>query len=528
MRIRNLFVFFFILALLPNAQTIQTDEVTKPNIIYMIGDGMGPEQIRLASLIEYGNDTGNIMDMEFDFQDTYFTNDIQGSTTDSAASGTALATGQLTKNSRVGMDENGKYSYKNLLEFLKNDFDYATGVVTSTEIAHATPAVFTSHVTDRDKKDAILAQELNQDINVLIGGGQDISYIGSVDAVRELGNKYGYDTAIDVAELQSKQTTADRLLGIFPTYNIPFELERNTEKSPSLVQMADAAIEILQRQTSPYFLMIEGGRIDHAGHLANTDTNKTLYNVMETIIFEKTVRHVLDIAKADGNTIVVVAADHETGGLSIIDYSNLDDTLPSDTNSRDANNQIRINRVNQMEVKWSTTAHTDTKVRFFGYGFSKSYDIRYNTDVFWAIVNELGSFPVVLDYSFTVVDDQYTANVNFKDIDSSADQISIYFVFEDGNIEVETSLLSSYSVNGSHVFTYAINGSRMHRSFIKLHDGSLSTFSLNQSYVPTVPNTEISSTEENSSTNNTPISNWFVLSIAMVILFRRSKYYFKG
>lgn len=483
---------------------VQEQENTMPNVIFMIGDGMGGEQIKAASLIEYGNATLNIMDQEFDFQGIYGTDDITGTTTDSAAGGTALSTGQLTKNGRVGMDEDAKISFKNILELLKNDFGYSTGIVTTTEISHATPAVFSSHTHDREQKTSILKQQLSQDISVLLGGGQDVSYIGSADIVKNLGVTYGYDTAINLEEMKALQGTSDRLLGVFPVYNIPYELERDIEKIPSLIEMTDAALNVLKRQDSPYFLMIEGGRIDHAGHLAGYNEYKTLYNVMETIIFEKTVKLVIDEAKADGNTIVIVGADHETGGLQVLDFSNLDTILPSDNNTRDENNLIRSNRVDQLSVSWKWESHSNTPVRFFGYGFETRYDIKINTDVFWALVNELGNFPVVKKAVY-VVGTSLNAEILFRDTDSSSKKIEFIVKYSDTDEIISKIVdLPDYNVNGSISYEMPMNTSRAFRIHVKILDGNydgltdpamdLSTTSLISGFAPVT----VSSEEETS------------------------------
>ena len=458
---------------IPQEEDIQQQNNSMPNVIFMIGDGMGPEQIRMASLVEYGNATLNIMDQEFDFQDYYRTDDITGITTDSAASGTALATGQLTKNGIIGMDKTAKISFKNIQEFLREDFGYSTGIVTTTEISHATPAVFSSHTSDRDNKKSILNQQISQNISVLLGGGQDISYIGSAAAVTALGKEYGYDAATNVAEMKALQDTADRLLGVFPTYNIPFELERDTDLSPSLIEMTDAALSVLKRQDTPYFLMVEGGRIDHAGHLAGYNKQKTLYNAMETIIFEKTVRLVIDEAKKVGNTIVIVAADHETGGLQILDYSKLDDTLPSESNTRDENNQIRETRVGELSVSWKWESHTNTPVRFFGYGFDTRFDVKINTDVFWAIVNELGNFPVITRSNFAVEGDNLVSSISFIDTDTSTKKVEFIVEFLDNQDRISNIVdIPNYDVNGSISYKLAINNSRAFRTHAKMLDGN--------------------------------------------------------
>ena len=450
---------------------------SNPNVVVMIGDGMGPEEVKLASLVEYGGEKLSIMDTDFPIKSLYNTTNINGETTDSAAGGTAISTGQLTSNQRIAMDKDATHNYKTILEYLRDDFGYATGLVTTTEAAHATPAVFASHNDKRYHYDDIFAEMIKQKLDVYLAGGLNASYLhsGNISYTREIGEKNGFDVAVNRDELLNLASTSDRVFGAFMSEgsdipNMPFELDRDPAVEPSIIEMSSAALDIFSRKDTPFFLMIEGGRIDHAGHrLFNTpelSRDKTIKNAMETIMFEKSVRKVLDWAKTDGNTIVVVVADHETGGLQVHDYSALNSTLPSDSLSRDENNAIRVARINSINVTWQSTAHTNTPVTFYGYGSDfGGYQIRHIDDVFWAINTALGNFPTVPDYQYSFINDTVTVTLTVRDLDKSVSGAIVYLVEDNDptasytfdvkmNQTAEHLIFSAAVINGADHFVY--------------------------------------------------------------------------
>ena len=482
-----------------------------PNVIFLIGDGMGPEQIRAASLVEYGVENGSIMDTDFPIQYYYTTNAIDGSTTDSAASGTALATGQKTKNRIISMDQTKSIFYKTMLEYLRYDFGYATGLVSTMIISHATPAVFGSHFENRDDFDAIRSQEMVQGIDVMLGGGLTSPVFGpDAASAKSKGEAYGYDVATNVNELNSLDDTSNKLLGVFGGIDhIGYELDGGVEGAPSLYEMSDSALRVLDRQNKPYFIMIEGGLIDYAGHLDSIVENKTAYQIFETIAFEKTVRLALDYAKADGNTIVVVGADHETGGFQIFDYDNLDNTLPGPQRTAEENFNIRYTRSYELNASFKWNAHTDTPVRFFGYGSDfGGYDVQTNADVFWAINSALGRFPTVLNQTYTATADNLEVNMGIKDLDSSANQIGIIVDYANGtSIEVKSPL----QFNQETIFTksIAVDSSQAYTAYAKVYDsGTYDVLSFdNENHLTLQDVTYITPTTSSSTKTSTPTTS---------------------
>ncbi len=408
-----------------------------PNVIYLIGDGMGPEYLKIASLIEYGIENGTIMDLKFPYHSLYDTRNILNETTDSAAGGTALATGHLTINERISMDRQGKISFKTILEYLVDDYNYSAGLVTTDELYGATPATFAAHVTSRDKKSEIFNQLLTRGLDVLLGGGLHSPFVGGESRAKKIGNAQGFDVATNLTELEAIYPSARRLLGLFGgtrKYSLPFEIDRNVTSEPSLLDMTKAALDVLSRTGKPFFLMVEGARIDHAGHQSNLTRA-----VLETIMFEKVARLIFSFAKQNNNTIVIVGADHETGGLHLLDYT-LDNTnLPRKGLTREDNNTIRLKRIQNLTISWSGSGgHTNTLVSFYGFGSASfgTLNVSRTPDIFWAVNVALGKFPVIMKHEFFV--DKETSmlksSLTVKDLDKSWNRVTIHVEYDNGSV----------------------------------------------------------------------------------------------
>ena len=466
-----------------------------PNIIFMIGDGMGVEQLKAASMVEYGTINGTIMDFEFPYYGLYGTNDIDNKTTDSAAAGTALATGQLTKYGRVGMKSDGKTYIKNILEYLRYDFGYSAGIVSTTHVAHATPATYVAHSNSRHNYEDILNQMLNHELEVILAGGQNVDYIGNKNKAKTLAKNSGYDDiATNREELMKYSNSSEKLFGIFGQYrndngnyesHMPYELWRNASLDPSLIEMTETAINVLEKNNDPFFLMVEGGRIDHAGHRSfNTEEafeTKNQLNIIETITFEKSVRKAMEFAKEDGNTILIVCSDHETGGMNLIDYSNLSiDDIPNKNMNRNEKMSKRLDRISLLNITWEGTSHTDRYVPIYAYGIEVSeFKTNQITDVFWILNEVLGSFPVIKDFSFMINNEVVDYYVSLKDLDRSATKINLFAISDN-----ETSIVDEIEIefNNKSVidFDYSIDidFNETVEFFIQILDGNNSVFSL--------------------------------------------------
>ncbi|WP_198300092.1 alkaline phosphatase [Thermococcus thioreducens] len=271
------------------------------NVILIIGDGMGFAHLQLTRLV-YG--PLNIEKMPYSGVEMTYSR--SGEVTDSAASATALATGIMTYNGMIStVKEGGKtYTLTTVLELAKA-LGKSTGLVTTTRITHATPAAFGAHVEDRDMEAEIAKQLVENRVNVLFGGGK--KYFD--DETLNLAKAYGYQVVFDKAGLES--ASGDYVLGLFSSSHIPYVLDR-TENDVGLLDMTKKAIELLEKNPNGFFLMIEAGRIDHASH-----GNDIAAALAETKELDDVVGYVLEYARQRGDTLVVVTADHETGGLAM-------------------------------------------------------------------------------------------------------------------------------------------------------------------------------------------------------------------
>lgn len=294
-------------------------DMAKPkNVILLIGDGMGTAHMTMARIATIGADGQLAMD-RLPFGGLLTTHpDDNSIVTDSAAAGTALATGFKTNNQSISMSADGQTVYKTVLEKAQEK-GKATGLVSTTRITHATPAVFASHIDHRDKEAEIAAQMSAANVDVILGGGSSF-FIPQTEKgskrkddrnlIQELKDK-GYSYASDRAGLMAAEG-ANKLLGLFGSSHVVWELDRDPEKVPSLVEMTDSALQMLSKDPDGFFLMVEGGRIDHASHAWDGSGV-----IAETIAFDNAVEAAINFANNKGNTLVIVTADHDNAGLRL-------------------------------------------------------------------------------------------------------------------------------------------------------------------------------------------------------------------
>ncbi|WP_189012128.1 alkaline phosphatase [Paenibacillus marchantiophytorum] len=297
------------------------------NVIVLIGDGMGPAQVSAARTFSrhFLNKPHLELDQYYVGQATTFaergedeTGVVSGEVTDSSSSGTAIATGHKTYNAAVSVsNEEVSKPFASIIEAAEQA-GKSSGLVTTARITHATPAVFASHVRSRDNESAIASQYLmDQKIEVLFGGGKQ-NFVSKQDNGKRTDKTIipdfeakGYKVVYDKQGLQALDAAAGKALGLFGNSHVSYVLDR-TDKSPSLADMTKKAIEILTTNDKGFTMMVEGGRIDHASH-----ANDFPSVIQEMLDFDAAVKVAMDFAKKDGNTSVVITADHETGGLSL-------------------------------------------------------------------------------------------------------------------------------------------------------------------------------------------------------------------
>lgn len=270
------------------------------NVIYLIGDGMGFNHLEKAKQergIELTLDT-------FDFQGQSMTRSVTNAVTDSAAGGTALATGVRTYNGAIGVyftDSTGALSHPKNITELCMERGMMTGVITTDKTSGATPASFSAHSSDRDNTQDITDDQIASGIDIIWGAETDVATKGPAER-----NGFTYITTYD--EMMALPE-GSRSFAQFT--NSLWTLEQSDENTPNLEQMAEKAIDLLDDTDEGFFLMIEGAHIDKHSH-NNEDANMT--EALEE--FDRTVELVLEYAKADGETLVVITADHETGNIT--------------------------------------------------------------------------------------------------------------------------------------------------------------------------------------------------------------------
>jgi len=271
------------------------------NIILMIGDGMG-----LAHVYSAMTANGGHLFLEnfknIGFSKTYSSDNY---ITDSAAGGTALSSGVKTYNGAIGVDPDKK-PVPNIRELAEKK-GLKTGLVSTSAITHATPASFIAHVTSRGSYEDIAADFLKTNIDVFIGGGIknfEVRKDGK-NLSKELKDK-GYQVLYNIEDIQ--KVKSGKLAGFTAQeHNAPMP-----ERGEMLVPATQTAINLLSQGKKGFFLMVEGSEIDFLAH-----ENKTPGVVLETLDFDRAIGAALKFAASNGETLIIVTADHETGGMTL-------------------------------------------------------------------------------------------------------------------------------------------------------------------------------------------------------------------
>ncbi len=289
----------FYIALILGIQLSFSQEEKPPNIILMIGDGMGLSHISAGM---YANGNRTVLE-EFEYVGLSKTHSLNYLITDSAASATAMASGVKTLNKVVGMDgDNNKQ--KTILEICKEK-DYNVGLVVTSEIVHATPACFYANNQSRYDYEDIALQLSKHSVDLFVGGGEDF-FNKRKDKRNLLEEMSTYTFVSDLAEFNN---SSSKKIGFFTYPGEP--PSKNQGREPSLDSLTEISLKKISKDKS-FFIMIEGSQIDWGAH-----DNSLNYILSEYKEFDLAISKALDFAKADGNTLVIVTADHETGGLSL-------------------------------------------------------------------------------------------------------------------------------------------------------------------------------------------------------------------
>ena len=330
------------------------------NIILLIGDGTGLNQITLSRMAISGVNSRLYID-QLPYSGISLTHSADNIITDSAAAATAWATGTKTKNKFISVTPNEKL-LTSLTEALFEK-GFLSGIVATSSITHATPAAFYAHVNNRYKEKIIASQLQISNINIAFGGGLNFFDLG----VTNDQIKYIYE----LDELNNINTSSSkRIIGLFDNDGI-----RRAPNRPSQQLMTTKAIDILSKRTvecSGFFLMTEGSQIDWASH--DNDASRMITEFRD---FDLSIKSAVEFINTRDDTLLIVTADHETGGLQILKEDK-----------------------DLVHIQWGTGSHTGIPVGIFSYGpgaelFTSTMD---NTEIHTKIL-EIIDFDSIPDSS---------------------------------------------------------------------------------------------------------------------------------
>ena len=348
----SLFITSLFLTSCNNNSNLSTND--KPeNIILLIGDGMSTPQVYAAMLTQ---DSPTIFE-QFPVSGLVKTHSKSHKITDSAAGGTAIATGNKTNNGMIGMNHDS-IPVPSILEIL-SDKGMKTGLIATSYITHATPAAFVAKNINRNNYEEIASDFANcEKVDLLIGGGRKHfnKRSDSINLIEKMQNNgwFYYDTLINI----NIDTNAEKILVLANDGH----MSASPTRGEFLPNATSLALKNLENKNG-FFLMVEGSQIDFACHY-----NDSTYLVNELADFYNTINLALEFAKENQNTLVIVTADHETGGLTIVD--------PDE-------------RYTKTEFHFSNGSHSPLLVPIFacGPGAEKFTGIMDNTDIMKKILD---------------------------------------------------------------------------------------------------------------------------------------------
>jgi alkaline phosphatase len=280
------------------------------NVILLIGDGLGMGQIDMTRYLA-GDKDHELELMKLPETGIMMTSSTEG-VTDSAAAGTAMATGHKVYNGAIAMNKNGA-ELDSVLDFAQVR-KKATGVISTNMVTDATPASFIASVEDRGMGGKIAKQAIANNVDVMLGGGrEDFMEDEAGEDLIAKAKANGYQYVSDKTQLEKVVPLNGKLLGLFNESYMNYINDRDDlgSNEPSMEAMTKKAIDVLSEDEDGFFLMAEGARIDHAAHAADVPGV-----VAETLDFDASVKVAMDFAKKNGDTLVIVTADHETLGFS--------------------------------------------------------------------------------------------------------------------------------------------------------------------------------------------------------------------
>lgn len=327
------------------AETLERNlNIKAKNIILFIGDGMGPNQVALARFA-VGGANHRLSFENFPVTGIVLNNSAQNLYTDSAAAATAWAAGVKTKNGYLSVDSDNKF-LPTIPELLSTK-GYLTGLVATSSITHATPAAFYAHINSRSKHKKIAEMLVESDIAIALGGGSEFFKMPlSNEAIHIINNGDSLD--------ENNLIEYSRVLGLFGEDGLDRRLS-----PPTQLKMTETALDFLDSKTlncPGFFLMSEGSQIDWAGH-----DNNVKYMLAEFADFDDSIAAAIEFAKQDKETLILVTADHATGGLV-----------------------LQKPRGSSVRAQWTTTSHDLSSINIYAYGpgAEKFSGVMDNTEIF--------------------------------------------------------------------------------------------------------------------------------------------------
>lgn len=292
------------------------EQTTGPkNIIMVVGDGMGPAYTSAYRVYKDNPNTPAVETTVFDDiligRSTTYPAKISGVVTDSAASATALATGHKSYNGAIGVDVDVK-PLETVMEYAKS-IGKSTGLVVTSQINHATPASYAAHVKQRKMYNDIADQFFDNRVNgahtvdVMLGGGTEYFKRDDRDITQQFSDA-GYQYIDQYSQLSSVNN--DKLLGLFAPVGLPWALDDSNKHR--LKAMTKVALDRLDNNENGFFLLVEGSQVDWAGH-----SNDIAAAMAEMDDLAATIAYLKSYVKTNPDTLVVITADHSTGGFTI-------------------------------------------------------------------------------------------------------------------------------------------------------------------------------------------------------------------
>ena len=296
---------FLLVGVQANSETLSRPK----SIILFIGDGMGVSQVTAAVMMGIGDNFLRFKNGGFSI-----TRSSDSWITDSAASATSIASGKRTYNKAIGVNDD-KVPLKNIVEYAQ-EMGMSTGLIATSSITHATPASFATHVEWRKNELEIAGQLSESNLNVLIGGGRKYflpekengDRKDNRNLLKEMADK-GFSVAYTMDDLFDLNfEKVENLVALLAHGAI------NKEKNPelNLSEMTNVAINILSKNENGFFLMVEGSQIDWESH--DNEYEKMLFQMKD---FNDALGVGLDYFDSNEDILVIMTADHETGGLAL-------------------------------------------------------------------------------------------------------------------------------------------------------------------------------------------------------------------